>query len=128
MANSRSVRWKRRLTLTSVVKRTYKSSIGRHVEVLPYAPGFSFIRVAGIPMKTERRHELQTNALAARLTKWIEKTKEHSSGITMTVIIVGLVAGATFLFAQQSASRTEEAWEHLDMAPDTGFIGPPDLD
>ena len=44
-------------------------------------------------MKTERRHELQTNVLASHLAAWIERIKPYSTPIVLGVgiVIVGLM-------------------------------------
>lgn len=61
-------------------------------------------------MKTERRHELQTNVLADSLARWIDKAKPYSRAAL--AIAIALVAGV-FVWGYQSAQgvrRQSEGW------------------
>lgn len=66
-------------------------------------------------MKTERRHELQTNVLADSLARWIDKAKPYSRAAL--AIVIALVA-AVFVWGYQSAQgvrRQSEGWsEYYD--------------
>jgi hypothetical protein len=66
-------------------------------------------------MKTERRHELQTNVLADSLARWIDKAKPYSRAAL--AVLIALVAGV-FVWGYQSAQgvrRQSEGWsEYYD--------------
>ncbi len=66
-------------------------------------------------MKTERRHELQTNVLADSLARWIDKAKPYSRAAL--AVVIALVAGV-FVWGYQSAQsvrRQSEGWsEYYD--------------
>ena len=71
-------------------------------------------------MKTERRHELQTNELAIWLTKWIENIKPYWKGI-LGGIIVALVAFAAFyLVGNRQEQGRALAWQEYFRAFDAG--------
>jgi hypothetical protein len=66
-------------------------------------------------MKTERRHELQTNVLADSLAHWIERAKPYSrAALAVVIALVALV----FVWGYQSAQavrRQSEGWsEYYD--------------
>ncbi|HEX3727759.1 MAG TPA: hypothetical protein VHV08_16015 [Pirellulales bacterium] len=62
-------------------------------------------------MKTERRHELQTNQLADSLARLIESAKPYSrAGLALLVAIV-VVVFAWFFMAHQSNSRVAQGWD-----------------
>jgi hypothetical protein len=66
-------------------------------------------------MKTERRHELQTNVLADSLARWIDKAKPYSRAAL--AVVIALVA-VVFVWGYQSAQgvrRQSEGWsEYYD--------------
>src|SRR5262245_25168883 len=64
-------------------------------------------------MKTERRHELQTNALAQNLAHWIEAAKPYSkAGLAVLVaVLVGLFSWG-FISAQNNR-RASDGWNQL---------------
>ncbi|MCA9249216.1 MAG: hypothetical protein KDA42_18970, partial [Planctomycetales bacterium] len=62
-------------------------------------------------MKTERRHELETNYLADRLAAWLEKAKPYTSTVGIGVIALLVALIAKNFFSQQSAERNAEQWE-----------------
>lgn len=67
-------------------------------------------------MKTERRHDLETNELARRATVWIEKVKPYSAQIVgVVVVLLGLWVVAT-VWASISAIQDEEAWDAYGLA------------
>src|SRR6188474_3501036 len=67
-------------------------------------------------MKSEHRHELETNALAKNLAVWSEKLKPHFSTI-MTVVAVLLAAYFLLSMWQTSGSRRDrDAWDQYEMA------------
>lgn len=67
-------------------------------------------------MKSERRHELDTNVLAIRLNEWIEKIKPYSRILSVLVIvIIGAVVVSTYIARSATADR-ERAWEEYTYA------------
>jgi len=67
-------------------------------------------------MKTQRRHELQTNDLAANISRWLETAKPYTAQIIwVCVAVVVVVAGAIF-FLNQSEEQSKEAWEDYFVA------------
>lgn len=72
--------------------------------------------LAGILMKSEHRHDLETNALAKRLAVAIEKLQPYMStviGIAVTVVVVLL--GISYMSGASSA-RQSEAWNTYNQA------------
>jgi hypothetical protein len=63
-----------------------------------------------------RRHELQTNVLAANLAKWVEQVKPYSSAITLAVVGIAAVALLGSFFAGHRRASSEEAWEQYFQA------------
>lgn len=62
-------------------------------------------------MKTERRHDLQTNELAKELSRWIERIKPYSKAVG-GVIIAAAVIVAVAAFLTTRTSKTEAAaWD-----------------
>ncbi len=61
-------------------------------------------------MKTERRHELQTNILADYLGKQIQTVRPHSRTIMIGVIAVLVVIIGYVYFSQQQRARAGNAW------------------
>ncbi len=70
-------------------------------------------------MKTERRHELQTNVLADTLARWIERVRPYSrAGLALLVALVVLSA-AWFYLENQNTRRTAEGWNEYFEAINT---------
>ncbi|PHR95496.1 MAG: hypothetical protein COA78_30035 [Blastopirellula sp.] len=69
-------------------------------------------------MKSERRHELQENALAAWLTKVIEKVKPFSQAIIGGVILVILGVVAFQVLTMEGAQEKNLGWEKVFSAID----------
>lgn len=61
-------------------------------------------------MKTERRHELQTNELAIWLNKWIEQIKPYSKGILGALIVVVVAFVAVYLVNERNEKSRSLAW------------------
>ncbi len=61
-------------------------------------------------MKTERRHELQTNVLADWLGQHLEQVKGYSKAILAVILLVtaAVIAGAYLI--QDQASRSQASW------------------
>jgi hypothetical protein len=67
-------------------------------------------------MKSERRHNLETNELAIRMQDWIDRLKPYASQIAL--VIVGLIALAYVASAWGGASVVKEknAWDEYTLA------------
>jgi tetratricopeptide (TPR) repeat protein len=70
-------------------------------------------------MKTERRHELQQNALADVLTDWIEAVKPYSTAILGGVIAALVLVGVAVYLSQQTQQQQEVAWDQVLVSPET---------
>ncbi|HWB11176.1 MAG TPA: hypothetical protein VG826_18250 [Pirellulales bacterium] len=62
-------------------------------------------------MKTERRHELATNALADWLGEKIEELKPYSAAVSATALAVVVLAFATVFWYQRRQASEAKAWE-----------------
>ena len=71
-------------------------------------------------MKRERRHELQTNALADWLAGVVSAVKPYANTILAVVLVVGLVALAASWWTRRSAGGTEQAWDAFNRVLNTG--------
>jgi len=70
-------------------------------------------------MKTEHRQFLETNWLAARLAKWIEKIKPHTGLLVGgLVVFCGIVVVSSF-WTTQSAAKHQAAWDEFAIARNT---------
>jgi hypothetical protein len=71
-------------------------------------------------MKTERRHELETNTLAKKLARWIELVKPYSKvfgGVLVAVLVIAVVG----MFVRRQAARAEAAaWDAYYQATEGG--------
>ena len=66
-------------------------------------------------MKTQRRHELQTNVLAHSLARWIERAKPYSKAGTAVLIAVVVALFAWAYLSTQSTRREADGWnEYFD--------------
>jgi len=70
-------------------------------------------------MKTERRHNLETNELAHRIAVWIEKIKPYSAQLFGAAVVLLGLAVASSLWNSHSASRQEAAWDAYALNIDT---------
>lgn len=61
-------------------------------------------------MKTERRHELETNVLAQQLGRSIDNVRPYSSTITLVLVVGVVVVLAVLYITRQSARSAAEAW------------------
>ncbi len=61
-------------------------------------------------MKTERRHELQTNVLADSLAHWIEAVKPYSRAITAGVIALVVALFAWLYISTQNTRQLADGW------------------
>jgi tetratricopeptide (TPR) repeat protein len=70
-------------------------------------------------MKTERRHELQTNVLASSLAHWVEVLKPYGRGIVAGVLaIVGVLLAWMYISSQNKAQEVE-GWNRYFRAVNT---------
>jgi predicted negative regulator of RcsB-dependent stress response len=76
-------------------------------------------------MKSQHRHELETNWLAKRLAKWIDEIRPYSSTIVGVLIVAAILLFGFSYFAGSTASRQSEAWSAYHQAVE-GFY--PNLD
>ena len=77
-------------------------------------------------MKTQRRHELQTNQLAAWISNAVDRVRPHGNLLAAgcVVVLVALLAGN--FFARRSKSRAAAAWTALttaNTAPELAAVG-----
>ncbi len=61
-------------------------------------------------MKTQRRHELQTNELADWLGKHIDQVKPYTQWIVGGVILVVVLIGVFIYFSREQSKQTATAW------------------
>lgn len=62
-------------------------------------------------MKTERRHELETNALAQNATEWIERIKPYSAQLVGLLVLLLGAWVISSVWNSLSASQDEAAWD-----------------
>lgn len=70
-------------------------------------------------MKTERRHELQTNVLASSLAHWVEALKPYGRGIVAGVLAVVGVLLAWMYISSQNKSQEVIGWNRYFQAVST---------
>ncbi len=73
-------------------------------------------------MKTERRHELQTNYLANRLAVWIEWVKPYSSVLTLSVILALAIVVFASYFSRRSSEKSVAAWDAYFQQSEAGML------
>jgi len=79
-------------------------------------------------MKSERRHELETNELADWIGGLIAKIKPYQNAI-LGVVLLGAVAGAVYAWmSRQSAAESGAAWDELYSVMLSGTSNPADFD
>ena len=62
-------------------------------------------------MKTERRHELETNTLAAALGRGIERVKPYSEAGVGILFAAALIFGVTLYLSSRARTQEEEGWD-----------------
>ena len=67
-------------------------------------------------MKTERRHELQTNVLADTLGRWIVAVKPYTTVIVGAIAVAIIAVVAWGLLTQRAAAKQEQAWDEFNVA------------
>lgn len=70
-------------------------------------------------MKSEHRHQLETNDLSARLARAIENLKPFTGQIVTGIAALILVYLGLTIWNAQSAQREQEAWDAFAFAADT---------
>ena len=70
-------------------------------------------------MKTERRHELHTNALADWLGEQIERLRPYSRVAVGILLVIVVVLGLYTYLTTQSVAQTDKAWQRYFQAVDT---------
>src|SRR6185503_11354998 len=67
-------------------------------------------------MKSEHRHQLETNVLATRLDTTLERLRPYASTIAGVVVAVVVVMFLWSYWAGSSAARQSEAWDMYNLA------------
>jgi hypothetical protein len=67
-------------------------------------------------MNTERRHELETNALAQGITTWGDRLRPYVSAILAIVAALLALYIVTSLWNSYQAARDREAWHEFELA------------
>lgn len=61
-------------------------------------------------MKSERRHELQTNVLSHKLAVWIEVMKPHTSKMIAGLVAIVVLIVVYAIFSSNSQAKRQESW------------------
>jgi predicted negative regulator of RcsB-dependent stress response len=61
-------------------------------------------------MKTERRHELQTNVLASSLAHWTEAAQPYGKALVAGLLAIVIALFAWLFIRSQNTARTSEGW------------------
>lgn len=64
-------------------------------------------------MKTERRHELQTNMLADKMAAWIEAAEPYSRAILAGIVAIVVIAFAVVYISAQHNEQVAKAWDQV---------------
>ncbi|MEO8497421.1 MAG: hypothetical protein ABI614_20310 [Planctomycetota bacterium] len=67
-------------------------------------------------MKTDRRHELQTNVLADWIGKHLQQVQSYSKTILAVILLVVAVAIGGLFLAQDQSARSQESWNEFFQA------------
>ena len=76
-------------------------------------------------MKSQHRHELETNWLAKRLAEWIERLRPYGSTVLGTLVVIAAVLIGFSYYSGSSSGRQSEAWASYNQAIE-GWI--PDIE
>ncbi len=74
-------------------------------------------------MKTERRHQLETNELADSLAHWVESARPYFRTVVGLLIAVVALVFLYALVSRHSAAKTQEAWDDYFQASNEYFMG-----
>jgi hypothetical protein len=75
-------------------------------------------------MKSERRHDLETNELAIQMKGWLETIKPHTGTIIGAIVVAAAAMLGWSTWSGASGSRQAEAWEAYTLA---AYSADPDL-
>lgn len=67
-------------------------------------------------MKTERRHNLETNTLAKGLNTWSEKLRPYTSALLAAIALLLLVYIGSSMWAAYRGTRERDAWDAYELA------------
>ena len=62
-------------------------------------------------MKTQRRHELQTNQLADRIGVYLQKVRPYQKQILYGVAAVAVLGGAVLYLSSQQQAKAGVSWQ-----------------
>jgi len=71
-------------------------------------------------MKTQRRHDLETNTLARELARWIDRIKPYSKAVTGILVAVMVVFATVWFLSQQTSQTEAAAWDAYYLATEGG--------
>lgn len=67
-------------------------------------------------MKSERRHDLETNELAIRMQDWIDRLKPYASQIALVILGVIALVYVASAWGGASLAKEQEAWDEFTLA------------
>ena len=67
-------------------------------------------------MKTERRHDLETNLLAQKMAGWIKLVQPYSGAATAVAVAAAVVLVGWFFLRRQAAEADADAWNAYYLA------------
>ena len=81
-------------------------------------------------MKTQRRHELQTNQLADTIGMYLQKVRPYQKQILYGLVAILLLAGAVLYLSTQQQARAGASWEDyfsamVEQRPEALLESPP---
>jgi hypothetical protein len=76
-------------------------------------------------MKSQHRHELETNALAKRLDVFVERVGPYTNTILGIIMGVAVLALAWRFMSGASAAKDREAWDRYELAVGTPLVNRP---
>lgn len=62
-------------------------------------------------MKTQRRHELQTNQLADTIGLYMKRVRPYQTQILYGVVVIAVLAGAVLYLSTQQSAKAGASWE-----------------
>jgi hypothetical protein len=67
-------------------------------------------------MKSERRHDLETNELAVRVQDWVEQLKPYASQIALVIVGFLLLAFLLSAWGNTTSATDQAAWDEFTLA------------
>ncbi len=67
-------------------------------------------------MKSERRHDLETNELAVRVQAWLDRAKPYASQIALVLFGVAVLAFLWMEWGSATSATEEAAWDEYTLA------------